>query len=143
MLSLVINLLLLSVFLFIFTMSIYFLVSLKIENTKLKLKNIQLTSDMIASLAFVSDKINQDPIIDNQATEDFLKFVSDSRDSAYLYIENVQSVLNKFISNVGPTIDYLDQYAPPILLEKQRLCLIEGYKDIKSVLPEEYGKLDT
>lgn len=42
----------------------------------------------------------------DQANEDFLKFISDSRDWAYQYIEEVQAGLKTFIDEVGPQIDY-------------------------------------
>jgi len=138
MLSLVVNLAVLSFMLFIFTMSIYFLVFLKIENSKLKLQNIQLTSDMFASLAFMSDKINQDPSIEVQASEDFLKFVSDSRDSAYAYIENVQSVLNKFISDVEPVINYNKKYGDVVPIEpytSQLKAISVAFEELKQLLP--------
>ena len=34
----------------------------------------------------------------DKANEDFLKFISDSRDWAYTYIDEVQASLNKFIT---------------------------------------------
>ena len=138
MLSLVVNLVVLSFMLFIFTMSIYFLVFLKIENSKLKLQNIQLTSDMFASLAFMSDKIKQDPYIEAQASEDFLKFVSDSRDSAYSYIENVQVVLNKFISDVEPILEYNQKYGNVIPMEpytSQLEAITRSFNELKELLP--------
>ena len=45
-----------------------------------------------------------------KANEDFLKFVSDSRDLAYEYIESVQAGLQKFIDEVEPQIEYYDKY---------------------------------
>ena len=42
--------------------------------------------------------------------EDFLKFISDSRDWAYTYIETTQEKINSFINDVGPIIDYLEYY---------------------------------
>lgn len=78
-----------------------------------------------------------------QADEAFLKFISDSRDWAYSYIEETQEKIDSFINDAGSVIDYLEAYAPPILPDEQRLSLIKGYKNIKTILPEDYGKLDT
>ena len=78
-----------------------------------------------------------------QFNEDFLKFISDSRDWAYTYIEVTQEKVSSFISDVGPVIDYLEKYSPPTLAEDQRLAIIEGYRIIKTILPEDYGKIDT
>ena len=65
------------------------------------------------------------------------------QDIAYTYIETTQEKINSFINDVGPVIDYLEKYASPILIEQQRLSIIEGYKVIKSILPEDYGKIET
>jgi hypothetical protein len=44
---------------------------------------------------------------------------------------------------VGPDIEYLESYKPPIISEEATGRLIVGYKNIKSLLPEDYGKIDT
>jgi len=44
------------------------------------------------------------------ADEAFLKFVSDSRDWAYQYIDEAQEGINKFITDVEPEIAYFDEY---------------------------------
>lgn len=75
-----------------------------------------------------------------EQSDEFLTFISQSRDWAFEYIEVTQDKVNNFINNAGPVIEYLEKYSPPILLEEQRLRLIEGYKTIKDILPEDYGK---
>lgn len=75
-----------------------------------------------------------------EQSDEFLTFISQSRDWAFEYIEVTQDKVNNFINNTGPVIEYLEKYSPPILLEEQRLRLIEGYKTIKDILPEDYGK---
>jgi hypothetical protein len=82
----------------------------------------------------------------DQSNEDFLKFVSDSRDWAYQYIEEVQEVLNKFITDIEPEIDYFDEYgvassAYPHYHSMKKIS--RAYKELKNLLPEEYGKIDT
>ena len=82
----------------------------------------------------------------DQSNEDFLKFVSDSRDWAYQYIEEVQEVLNKFITDIEPEIDYFDEYgvASSAYPHYHSMKKISGaYKELKSLLPEEYGRIDT
>ena len=81
-----------------------------------------------------------------QFNEDFLKFVSDSRDWAYTYIENVQESLNKFISDIEPEISYFKEYgdvgsmAPNYYSMKK---ITGAYEELKKLLPEDYGKIDT
>ncbi len=78
--------------------------------------------------------------------EDFLKFISDSRDWAYSYIEDVQSSLNKFISDVEPEISYFDEFgiigsAYPHYESMKKIS--EAYKELKKLMPDDYGKIDT
>lgn len=77
-----------------------------------------------------------------KANEDFLKFVSDSRNEAYSYIEDMQASLNKFISNVEPEISYFDEYgeigsAYPHYNSMKKIS--ESYKELKKIMPEDYG----
>jgi hypothetical protein len=78
--------------------------------------------------------------------EDFLKFISDSRDWAYTYIENVQASLDKFITDIEPEILFFDQYgdlmsAQPNYNSMKKISV--AYKELKKLLPEDYGKIDT
>jgi hypothetical protein len=79
------------------------------------------------------------------ASEGFLKFISDSREWAFEYIENVQAGLNKFISDAGPSIEYWEKYGSvmdtPLDINMQKISI--SYKELKSLLPEDYGKIDT
>lgn len=81
-----------------------------------------------------------------QSNEAFLKFVSDSRDWAYQYIDDVQASLNKFISDIEPEIVYFDEYGivGSSFPHYHSMKKISGaYKELKKLLPEDYGKIDT
>ena len=80
-----------------------------------------------------------------QANEDFLKFVSDSRDWAYQYIDDVQGGLNKFISDIEPEIAYFDEYgvvgdAYPHYHSMKKIS--GAYKELKKLLPEDYDRIE-
>ena len=82
----------------------------------------------------------------DQANEDFLKFISDSRDLAYQYIEEVQSGLKSFIDEVQPQIDYYDHYGAAVdgMVAPHDFALKKissEFKKLKSLLPEDYDKL--
>lgn len=80
-----------------------------------------------------------------KANEDFLKFVSDSRDLAYTYIEDIQESLNKFIIDIEPEISYFDEYgiASSTYPHYHSMKKISGaYKELKKILPEDYGTID-
>ena len=47
---------------------------------------------------------------ENIHKENFIKFISESRDYAYKYIEDVQVGISKFIEDVEPEIAYFDEY---------------------------------
>ena len=81
----------------------------------------------------------------DRANEDFLKFISDSRDWAYQYIEDTQAKINNFINDIGPEISYFDEYgmvgdAYPHYYSMKKIS--EAYKELKTILPEDYGKID-
>lgn len=81
-----------------------------------------------------------------KANEDFLKFVSDSRDLAYEYIESVQAGLQKFIDEVEPQLDYYDKYGLAIegMVSPHDFALKKissEFKELKKLLPEEDGKI--
>jgi len=83
-----------------------------------------------------------------QETDGFLKFVSDSRDWAYQYIEEVQSGLKLFIDEAGPQIEYYDKYGSAVdgMISPHDFALkkISGaYKELKKLLPDDYGKINT
>ena len=73
--------------------------------------------------------------------ENFIKFLSDSRDWAFAYIEDVQQALDKFITEVEPEIVYFEKYGT--ILSEQRPDYIslkkisEAFKELKSVMPVE------
>lgn len=74
--------------------------------------------------------------------ENFIKFLSDSRDWAYTYIEDVQKGLKKFIEQVEPEISYYNKYGkvvdgmiPPH--DKALKKISEEFQELKKLLPEE------
>jgi len=75
--------------------------------------------------------------------ENFIKFLSDSRDWAYEYIENVQDGLNRFINEVEPEINYFNEYGDTIAMapnySSMKKISVE-YEKLKSLLPAEETK---
>lgn len=83
---------------------------------------------------------NVDMLAENDIVkENFLKFVSDSREWAYQYIEEVQESINKFKDEVGPIIDYFDNYGDIVLtpLNESMQKVSAAYKDLIRVLPKD------
>jgi hypothetical protein len=115
--------------------------SIKVSSMTKSLLQSEIDKNILAEKLFESSAKNI--IKKDESSEAFLKFVSDSRDWAYSYIESVQEEINSFITLVGPDIEYLDSYKPPIISEEVTDRLIVGYKKIKDLLPKDYGKIDT
>lgn len=74
--------------------------------------------------------------------ENFIKFLSDSREWAFTYIEDVQSGLKKFIDEVEPEISYYDNFGividgmvPPH--DKALKKISAEFKELKKLLPED------
>lgn len=72
--------------------------------------------------------------------ENFIKFLSDSRDWAFEYIEDVQKQLETFINEIEPEIEYFNEYgivgdAYPHYYSMKKISA--AYKDLKKLLPEE------
>jgi hypothetical protein len=97
-------------------------------------------------LLIMQQSLNDENKTDQEkANEDFLKFVSDSRDWAYGYIENVQESLNKFIKDIEPEIAYFDEYgiASSAYPHYHSMKKISGaYKELKKILPEDYDRIE-
>jgi len=145
MLSLIINVALVSAMMLVFIISIYFLVVMQIENTNLKVENAQLKIDMAAGLSFLSDQVSSVPEIELKAKDDFIKFLSDSRDWSYQYIEDVQNGIGEFLVDIEPEILYFDEYgivgsAYPHYYSMKKIS--SAYKKLKTLMPEDYGKLE-
>jgi len=73
-------------------------------------KNIQILAQTLEFFILQEEQQMSAKTEKEQANEDFLKFISDSRDWAYTYIDEVQSSLNKFITDIEPEINYFKEY---------------------------------
>jgi hypothetical protein len=87
----------------------------------------------------LSEEINKKDVKTLEQTEGFLKFVSDSRDWAFEYIEEVQSALEEFDAKVYPILEWSKTYgivngdnAHTEALENISLA----YEQLKKVMPE-------
>lgn len=111
-----------------------------------KKKNIQILAQTIEFLMMQEAQQEQIKTDKEQFNEDFLKFISDSRDWAYTYIEDFQDSLNNFIIDIEPEIAYFDEYglvgdAYPHYHSMKKISM--AYKELKKLLPDDYGKIET
>ncbi len=77
--------------------------------------------------------------------ENFIKFLSDSRDWAFKYIEDVQFGIKKFIDSVEPDLSYFDQYGEVGSAYPHYESLVRinnAYKELKTLMPKEESQED-
>ena len=127
-----------SVFILLFFVIVFksFKLQLKVsllakEIIKLNINNFIL-SEKLLELA-EQPKDTSDP-----SAEAFLKFISDSRDWAYQYIDEVQGSLDKFITDVEPEILRFDAYGDIMAAEPNYNSMTKisaSVKELKKLLP--------
>ncbi|NBO78158.1 MAG: hypothetical protein EBV27_00640 [Actinobacteria bacterium] len=110
-----------------------------LSNIKLR-KMIQLMTVSVLQANIDKQIIENGVSISND--ENFVKFLSQSRDDAYKYIEEVQTGIKDFINNVDDTISYYDQYGsastgmfPPY--DSAMQLFSAQVKNLKNLLPKE------
>ena len=107
-----------------------------------KRKNKVIVANVLKILAMQEEDYKNNKTDEEKSNEAFLKFVSDSRDWAYTYIEEVQASVDNFINDIEPEIIYFDEYgvvgsAYPHYYSMKKIS--EAYKELKKILPEDYG----
>lgn len=110
-----------------------------------KKKNQNSLANTIKLLMFQEEEHLKNKTDKEQSNEDFLKFVSDSRDWAYAYIEEAQKSLNSFIKSIEPEIAYFDEYGVEYAAQSHYHSMkkISGaYKELKKLLPEDYDRIE-
>ena len=75
--------------------------------------------------------------------ENFIKFLSDSRDWSFSYIEDVQTKINKMIIDLKPDVEYFEKFG--LLYDEhpshQMLTnFVKSYKELQDLLPKEEYK---
>jgi hypothetical protein len=124
------------VFIIVFLTMFFKLIKLKNNNNKIKLQVI----DLIQRNEILKTALDSRESSHVEKTEGFLNFVTQSRDWAFQYIEDVQQGLNKFIKDIEPEIKYFKEYGDLISMEPNYYSLkkiTEAYDELKKLLPED------
>jgi hypothetical protein len=107
----------------------------------LKLRDaIKVLSVAYSRIESLSSLKNNDDLNNDVHKENFIKFLSDSRDWAYEYIQDIQEGVAHFVNEVEPEIAYFDEYgevgsAYPHYHSMKKIS--EAYKELKTLLPED------
>jgi hypothetical protein len=86
----------------------------------------------------VKKALENAPAIEN--SEGFIKFISESRDWAFQYIEEFQAGLKDFVISIEPEINYFKEYGDISSMSPNYYSLkkvVEEYDKLKELLPKE------
>lgn len=113
---------------------------LHLKVRRISAKLLQDSLDKAIVINGLTKKLEELSSKDVEKTDGFLKFISESRDWAFQYIEDVQQALNTFKEKVEPKLKYAAKYGA--LSEKTpQLTILEeitlAYMDLKKVMPED------
>jgi hypothetical protein len=112
---------------------------IRIKRRRVASQVLQLALDKVALLNEIGKLTEQTQSKEIEQTDGFLKFVSESRDWAFSYIEEVQDALKAFDKKMGPLLEYSTTYGSvvPSHLDSTIEMIDAAYKDLLKVLPKE------
>lgn len=135
----IIEFLVFSIFLIVFFVLVFANIKARLQNNKLKANLTQETINRAIVMQEMQKLMAEVDVKNSNQNDGFLKFVSDSREAAFKYIEEVQAAINEFESKVGPTVRYyketgkmLDRRPSEIVRE-----LSEAYDKLMESMPKE------
>ena len=111
------------------------ILSIKILRLKSEIKKLATAYSKATQLILSNDKLDN-----NVHQESFIKFLSDSRDSAFNYIEEVQSGISRFVEQVDPEISYFKEYGDIMAMSPNYNSMSKiaiAYEDLVKLLPKE------
>jgi SOS-response transcriptional repressor LexA len=117
------------------------LLAISLFQAKKKKEYLTKYIESMITMQLVSDRMDeiekQYELAKMSESDGFVKFLSDSREWAFTYIEEVQEALRGFTEKAGPQIKYLNTYgelAPgPYLAPIKRIS--EAYAELEKSLP--------
>ena len=112
------------------TLAIIDIIRVRFANRKLVANAGQLAIDKLTLLMRVSELSAQKELKSVEQTEGFLKFLTDSRQWAFDYIEEVQKEIGIFALKAGPYLYFRE------VTEEEREKVITAYDKLLSVLPD-------
>jgi hypothetical protein len=113
-------------------------ISFVISTIVLKKKNTNLTASIITILLENAGNKSGTDDKNLNTNEGFVKFLSDSRDWAFAYIEEVQTILKKFVEDVGPDIETYRVFGQAIDSPHNEALdnISKAYAELEKILPK-------
>ena len=110
-------------------------------------KKLKVVSESFSKLFLLHNKTLDSRTFFNEKdqdvhTQNFIKFLSDSRDWAFQYIEDVQIAIKKFIAEVEPEIEQYNKFGVVVegMVRPHDIALkkiSKEFEDLKKLLPED------
>jgi hypothetical protein len=114
-------------------------ITTRVQNNKLKTAFTQELIDRAIIEKQMQELMAELDIKNSNQNDGFLKFVSDSREAAFKYIEEVQAAINEFDSKVGPAVKYYKETGKMLDRRPSELVreLSEAYDKLMASMPKE------
>jgi hypothetical protein len=119
---------------------LYFFIKTNIQKRRLLALYVQVEMDkylIVQKLEEVSKELSAKELAE---TDGFVKFISQSRDWAFEYIEEVQKALNEFDKEVSPKLEWANTFgklAGETVHTETIKTISEAYDKLKTVLPKD------
>ncbi len=114
--------------------------TIRSRNKKLSIETIQMALDKTIISEKLREQLDKKDSESIEQSEGFLKFISQSRDWAFDYIEQVQAALLEFKNKVEPQILYAKTYGTvagesphSVIIDK----ISDAYDELAKVMPED------
>jgi len=128
-----------SIFLIVFFVLVFANIKTRLQNNKLKSNLTQETINRAIVMQEMQKLMAEVDVRNSNQNDGFLKFVSDSREAAFKYIEEVQSAINEFDSKVGPAVKYYKETGKMLDRRPSEFVreLSEAYDKLMASMPKE------
>jgi hypothetical protein len=105
-------------------------------------KILQMQLDATTTNAFLLDKLkdkDKEDSVKTDVQEGFINFLNQSRESAFEYIENVQSTLGNVVTDLSPIVEFHDKYGAIFDTDtrNQMQVVSNSFRELKKLIPEE------
>lgn len=130
----IINFLLFMVVIIVFASLVSYSMLLRIRLHKVARQLGQEMIDKVALDNKVKQFMSEQSLKHLHESDGFIKFLTESRDSAFRYIEDVQSEISYFIKEVGPIVEVY-RNLPTKTTSSQKI--VDAYDKLIKLMPEE------
>jgi hypothetical protein len=114
--------------------------AIRFKNKKLSVEIIQIALDKAVISQRLKKELDKKESESIEQSEGFLKFISQSRDWAFDYIEQVQAALLEFKNKIEPQILYAKTYGTTVGKSPHTVIIdkiSDAYDDLAKVMPED------